>query len=36
MKLIDKCVKVKRYDCVIVFYITSQVKWFLLANGGYN
>jgi hypothetical protein len=20
----------------IVFYITSQVKWFLLANGGYN
>jgi hypothetical protein len=21
---------------LIVFYITSQVKWFLLANGGYN
>jgi hypothetical protein len=20
----------------VVFYITSQVKWFLLANGGYN
>jgi hypothetical protein len=23
-------------DETIVFYITSQVKWFLLANGGYN
>jgi hypothetical protein len=23
-------------NTVIVFYITSQVKWFLLANGGYN
>jgi hypothetical protein len=34
--LIKRQNKIHNRGEIIVFYITSQVKWFLLANGEYN